>query len=63
PAPAFAGQVPPGPANPVLSKLPPLPVLIGIGVLLFAFLCGGFLWWVDATYRWCVFFPFLAGCG
>jgi predicted component of type VI protein secretion system len=63
PAAAFAGQVPPGPATPVLSKLPPLPVLIGIGVLLFACLCGGFLWWVDATYRWCVFFPFLAGCG
>jgi ADP-heptose:LPS heptosyltransferase len=19
-------------------------------------------WWVDATYRWCVFFPFLSGC-
>jgi len=39
-----------------------LPFFIGGGVLLFLCLCGSFLWWVDATYRWCVFLPFLSGC-
>jgi hypothetical protein len=38
------------------------PIFIGAGVLLFLCLCGGFFWWVDATYRWCVFFPFISGC-
>jgi cyanate permease len=40
----------------------PLPLVIGLSVLLFLCLCGTFFWWVDATYRWCVFFPFLTGC-
>jgi pSer/pThr/pTyr-binding forkhead associated (FHA) protein len=38
------------------------PILIAGGVVLFVCLCGGFLWWVDATYRWCVFLPFISGC-
>lgn len=37
-------------------------VFIGVGALLFICLCGGFFWWVDASYRWCTFFPFLSGC-
>jgi pSer/pThr/pTyr-binding forkhead associated (FHA) protein len=62
PAPAqnYAGQAPAGPAR----KSPfPLPILIGAGVLALICVCGGFIYWVDATYRWCVFFPFLSGCG
>jgi hypothetical protein len=38
------------------------PIFIGVGVFLFICICAGFFWWVDATYRWCVFFPFLSGC-
>ncbi len=38
------------------------PLLIGGGVLLFICLCAGFFIWVDTTYRWCVFFPFISGC-
>lgn len=38
------------------------PIFIGVGALLFICLCGGFFWWVDATYRWCTFFPFISGC-
>ncbi len=38
------------------------PIFIGLGALLFLCLCAGFFWWVDATFRWCVFFPFLSGC-
>ncbi|MBI3164899.1 MAG: FHA domain-containing protein [Anaerolineales bacterium] len=38
------------------------PVIIGVGALLFICACAGFFWWVDATYRWCTFFPFISGC-
>lgn len=39
-----------------------MPFFIGGGALLFICLCIAFFVWVDATYRWCVFFPFLSGC-
>ena len=48
-------------ATPV-KKTNLLPIFIGIGVLLFICLCAGFFFWVDATYRWCIFFPFISGC-
>jgi hypothetical protein len=38
------------------------PVFIGVGALLFVCICAGFFWWVDSTYRWCTFFPFISGC-
>jgi predicted component of type VI protein secretion system len=38
------------------------PLLIGGGVLIFLCLCISFFVWVDATYRWCTFFPFISGC-
>jgi pSer/pThr/pTyr-binding forkhead associated (FHA) protein len=38
------------------------PIFIGVGVFLFVCMCASFFWWVDATYRWCVFFPFISGC-
>jgi pSer/pThr/pTyr-binding forkhead associated (FHA) protein len=54
-------------ATPVYSSAPAkktnlLPFFIGGGVLLFLCLCVSFFWWVDATYRWCTFFPFISGC-
>ena len=54
-------------AAPVYSGAPAkktnlVPIFIGAGVLLFLCLCGSFFWWVDATYRWCTFFPFISGC-
>jgi pSer/pThr/pTyr-binding forkhead associated (FHA) protein len=47
---------------PPAKKSNTTPVFIGVGALVFICLCSGFFWWVDATYRWCVFFPFLSGC-
>ena len=60
---------PPPAAAPAYSAPPPaakksnmVPIVIAVGTLLFICVCAGFFWWVDATYRWCVFFPFLSGC-
>jgi hypothetical protein len=62
------------PVAPVYAATPPaysgapakqtnlLPFFIGGGVFLFLCLCISFFWWVDATYRWCTFFPFISGC-
>lgn len=59
PPPAAAYSAPPSsPAKP--SNM--MPIFIGVGVFLFICLCVGFFWWVDATYRWCVLFPFISGC-
>jgi len=56
-------SVTPAYASPAPAKKTNLmPIFIGAGVLLFICLCASFFWWVDATYRWCVFFPFLSGC-
>jgi len=54
-------------APPVYSGAPAkktnlLPFFIGGGILLSLCLCISFFWWVDATYRWCTFFPFISGC-
>jgi len=38
------------------------PILIGVAAFLFICACASFFFWVDATYRWCVFFPFISGC-
>ena len=66
---AYAGQVPAGPA-PVAPPSPSqtgkrsaLPVALGVSALVLICACGAFFWWVDATLRWCTFFPFIAGCG
>ncbi len=60
----YAGSVPAGPvpASTAPQRNNLLPIFIGVGVLLLVCVCVGFFWWVDATYRWCVFFPFLSGC-
>jgi pSer/pThr/pTyr-binding forkhead associated (FHA) protein len=63
----YAGSVPANPTPIVttekrITTTNPLPIVIGVGLLLFLCMCGMFFWWVDATYRWCVFFPFLSGC-
>jgi cobalamin biosynthesis Mg chelatase CobN len=69
PSQGYAGQVPSGPGGPGSQPGQPAKknntTVIIIAVLALLILCGciGFLWWVDATYRWCTFFPFLAGCG
>ncbi len=49
-------------APPQVKKTNMAPIFIGVGVLLFICVCAGFFWWVDATFRWCVFFPFISGC-
>jgi len=58
PAPAAYSSAPVEPAR----KTNMVPIFIGVGVLLFLCMCGSFFWWVDATYRWCVIFPFISGC-
>ena len=57
-APAYAASTPASAAK----KTNLAPFIIGGGVLLFICLCIAFFVWVDATYRWCVFFPFISGC-
>jgi predicted component of type VI protein secretion system len=58
PPPAAAYSAPP----PAAKKTNMAPIFIGVGALLFICMCIGFFWWVDATYRWCVLFPFISGC-
>jgi len=61
---AYAGQVPalqPEPALP--KKVNPVPIAIAVGAVLLICVCISFFVWVDQTYRWCVFFPFIPGCG
>ena len=66
---AYAGQVPTGPAPvaPVSqpSKRSSLPIIVGVGAVIVVCACGTLIWWIDATYRWCSFFPFLfpGACG
>ena len=62
PAQAYAGQVASGPAEPGAKTSSPLPIVLIVGVVLFVCACGAFFWWVDSTFRWCTFFPFLSGC-
>lgn len=57
PAPVYAA-----PAGAPAKKSNTTPIIIGAGVLLFLCLCISFFVWVDATYRWCTFFPFISGC-
>ena len=67
---AYAGQIPADPA-PIIAppaasqtgKRVALPIVLGAGVLALICACGGFFWWIDATLRWCTFFPFISGCG
>ena len=66
---AYAGQVPadPIPATPPPASVQPggrkaLPIVLAVSALVLLCSCGAFFWWVDATYRWCTFFPFIAGC-
>lgn len=65
PPPVQAAQ--PAPTYVTPSYAPPkknnmTPIVIGASVLLFLCLCTTFFIWVDQTYRWCVFFPFISGC-
>lgn len=49
-------------APPAKTSMNMLPIFIAIVVFLFICMCAGFLFWIDATYRWCTFFPFITGC-
>ena len=61
---AFAGSVPASPMAPAPAKKTNIvPIAIAIGAVLFICVCIAFFIWVDQTYRWCVFFPFIPGCG
>ena len=64
----YVGSMPAGPSPAPLPgtinirRPNPVVIVVGIGVFLFLCACVSFFWWVDATFRWCVFFPFLSGC-
>ena len=63
---AYAGQVPtagPPVAAPQPKKTNPVPIAIAVGAVILICVCIAFFVWVDQTYRWCVFFPFIPGCG
>jgi predicted component of type VI protein secretion system len=59
-APAYAA---PPAAAPSGGRSKNLPIFIGVGVLAFVCICAAALWYIDANYLWCTFFPFLSGCG
>lgn len=64
PPPSFSGQVPAGPPEIIAPRrVNPVPIAIAVGALILICVCVAFLVWVDQTYRWCVFFPFIPGCG
>ena len=66
---AYSGSVP---ADPVPQAPPPVsaqpdgrkavPIVLAVAAFILLCSCGAFFWWVDYTYRWCTFFPFIAGC-
>lgn len=65
----YVGSMPASPAPSASQPVPAtgkrmnaLPIIIGVGVLFFLCLCGGILWYIDANFLWCTFFPFLGGC-
>lgn len=64
PAPqAYAGQVPAGPPERASAKKTnPVLIAIVVGAVVLICVCIAFFVWVDQTYRWCVFFPFVPGC-
>lgn len=51
------------PSTPAAGQRNMTPIFIGAGVLLLICVCAGALWYIDANYLWCTFFPFLTGCG
>jgi pSer/pThr/pTyr-binding forkhead associated (FHA) protein len=61
PAQAYAGQVPAGPIQ-IGKKSNPLPIVIGVGALVFICACVIALVLIDSANLWCTFFPFLGGC-
>jgi pSer/pThr/pTyr-binding forkhead associated (FHA) protein len=62
PAPAYSAPQEPLSSMPISGKRNMTPIFIGGGVFLFLCMCISFFVWVDATYRWCTFFPFMSGC-
>ena len=63
----YIGSVPASPAPAALQpepakKLNVLPIIVVVAVLFFLCLCAGILWYIDANFLWCTFFPFLGGC-
>jgi pSer/pThr/pTyr-binding forkhead associated (FHA) protein len=63
----YAGSIPASPAPAMTApetgkKTNLTPVIIGVSVLFVLCLCGGILWYIDANFLWCTFFPFLGGC-
>ena len=60
---AYSGQVPVGqPEAEAEKKINPVPIAIAVGAVLLICVCIAFFVWVDQTYRWCQFFPFISGC-
>ena len=61
---AYAGQVPTSqPEALEAKKTNPVPIAIAVGAVVLICVCILFFVWIDQTYRWCVFFPFIPGCG
>lgn len=63
----YVGNVPASPSSAESEPAPAkrtniLPIIIGAAVLFFICICAGILWYIDANFLWCTFFPFLGGC-
>jgi predicted component of type VI protein secretion system len=60
---AYAGQVPVSQPEPMpAKKLNPVPIAIAVGAVVLICACIVLFVWIDQTYRWCQFFPFISGC-
>jgi hypothetical protein len=60
-APAPSTPVASEPAAPAGSRRNML-IFGAIGAVVLICLCAAALWYIDANYLWCSFFPFLSGC-
>jgi len=63
----YAGSIPASPPEVSSAPVPAkgmniLPIIIIVAVVLFICVCVGILWYIDANFLWCTFFPFLGGC-
>ncbi len=61
----YAGSIPASPASVAYApakKTNIMPIIIGVAVLFLVCICASILWYIDANFLWCTFFPFLGGC-
>ena len=62
PAQPYRAPAQPAPASSSSGGSRNTAIFIAAGVLVLICVCAAALWYIDANYMWCTFFPFLSGC-